>query len=114
MQERSAKVREVYGVPTIQLTEGMLTMFIRSDASKQVIQFKHRESVASRVTGCESLVRNNGIVMDLGSLKETIMILPEESKSPERFHSPVSRAITPELRAQSLAENQPPKIKSED
>ena len=68
-------------MPTIQLTEGMLTMFIKSDASKQMVRFGHRESLASQFFDRKSMLKNNGAILDLGSLKETIMIEPEESKT---------------------------------
>ena len=33
MREKTAKAKKIYGAPTLQLREGMLSIFIRPDAS---------------------------------------------------------------------------------
>ena len=76
MQERTKRAKKVYGAPTLQLSEGMMSIFIRPDASQQVIHFKNLFS-SSRVG---SLAGQEGI-MDLGSLRSTIIMTDPNRES---------------------------------
>ena len=85
-------MRKLYGQPAIRLSEGMLSIFIRPDATRQVvylrdvieIQSNSSRSVKdgdiypsprSSVDAGYHIQRDaNGLVLDLGSLRETMMI----------------------------------------
>ena len=41
VQAKTIMAKRIYGAPTLQLREGMLSIFIRPDASSQVIHFKN-------------------------------------------------------------------------
>ena len=71
VREKTQRAKQVYGAPTLQLREGMLSIFIKPDASSQVIHFKNLFAQPSSRVGSAS---NQEGIMDLGSLRSTIVM----------------------------------------
>ena len=71
IEEATQRAKTLYGAQTLKLRDGMMSIFIKSDASHQVIHFNNVRPKSPERVGSTPNVEG---ILDLGSLRETLYI----------------------------------------